>query len=117
MTLTEPEITGAIARKLREDAGMTQAAFWRPLGVQQSVACRYEQGADMPKAVRILLVARYIGGMRIDAETTEGVAEIQRLAAIQSKHAEAKRAAHAARTSITSAAKHLQQAADALQTV
>ena len=38
--LTEDQITGPVARKMRKFMGLTQKAFWNPVGVQQSVACR-----------------------------------------------------------------------------
>ena len=117
MNLTEQDITGPIARKLREEFGMTQTAFWRPLGVKQSVSCRYEQGVDIPQAVRILLVAHYVGGVKIDAATPEGVAELTLLGAIQSKHNQAKAIAGTVRTDLAKAMKSLQVAADALQSI
>lgn len=117
MNITEKDITGPIARKLREDAGLTQTAFWEPLGVKQSVGCRYESDIPIPQAVRILLVAHYIGGFKIDAATPEGVAELTRLGAIQSKHTQAKAIAGTVRADLAKAMKNLQVAADALQSI
>ena len=110
MNLTEPEITGAVARELREKAGLPQTTFWKPLGVHQSSGCKYESGVSLiPKPVRILLVARYVAGLTIDAGTEDGVAELCRLVSSQSKQADAK--------AIARAAQRLQAAADALQTI
>lgn len=117
MKLTEKDITGATARKLREDAGLTQTAFWGPLGVKQFVGCRYEQDVPIPQAVRILLVAHYVSGMKIDTATHEGVAELAKLGAIQSKHAHAKALTSGVRTDLARAIKSLKTAHDALDSI
>jgi predicted transcriptional regulator len=117
MTLTEKDITAEVARKLRENAGLTQRAFWEPLGVQQSVGCRYEKDIEIPKSVRILLVARYVSGMTIDAATHDGVAELTKLGAIQSNIKEAKSIASAVRGDLVKASKKLQDAHDALASI
>ena len=117
MNLTEKDITGAVARKLRETAGLTQTAFWEPIGVKQSVGCRYESDIPIPQAVRILLVAHYVSGIKIDAKTQEGVEELARLGAIQSKHNQAKVIAGTVRTDLAKAMKNLQVAQDALQSI
>ena len=117
MNLTEKDISGPVARSLREASGLTQTAFWEPLGVKQSVGCRYEADVHIPKAVRILLVAHYVSGVRIDAATQEGVSELTRLGAIQSKHNRAKVIAGTVRTDLAKAMKSLQVAADALQSI
>lgn len=115
--ITESEITGALARKLREERGLSQSEFWRPLGVQQSVGCRYESDIPIPQAVRILLVANYVSGIKINAATPEGVAELARLGAIQSKQTKAKAVAGAVRTDLSKAIKNLEVARDALQSL
>ena len=117
MNLTEKDITGAVARTLREEAGLTQTAFWEPLGVKQSVGCRYESDIPIPQAVRILLVAHYVSGVKIDAATHDGVAELAQLGAIQSNLKEAKTLANAVRSDIAKASKKLQDAHDALQSL
>lgn len=117
MNLTQKDITGAVARRLREEAGLSQAAFWKPLGVKQSVGCRYEAANTIPQAVRILLVAHYVSGVKIDAATHEGVAELARLGAIQSTHNQAKVIAGTVRTDLAKAIKSLEVARDALQTL
>lgn len=117
MRHTENEITGAVARRLREEAGLTQTAFWEPLGVKQSVGCRYEAEVPIPQAVRILLVARYVVGIQIDATTPEGLAELGRLADIQANDAQARATARAVRSDLTKAAKSLQTAANALESI
>jgi hypothetical protein len=62
-------------------------------------------------------VAQYVGGVKIDAATPEGVAELTRLGAIQSKHIQAKAIAGTVRTDLAKAMKSLQVAADALQSI
>lgn len=84
MPLTEKHITASVVRAMREDLGLSQAAFWRAVGVEQSVGCRYEsESARIPQPVRILIVAHYVGGVSIDATTPEGVAELSRLGSVQ----------------------------------
>ncbi len=117
MTLTQKDITGAVARELREKTGLSQSAFWKPLGVKQSVGCRYEAANTIPQAVRILLVAHYVSGVKIDATTPDGVAELAQLGAIQSNLKEAKSLASSVRSDIAKASKKLQDAHDALQTL
>ena len=118
MNLTEPDITGAVARELREKTGLSQRAFWEPLGVHQSSGCQYESSASaIPKPVRILLVARYVAGLDIDASTHQGVASLTNLAPIQSNPADVKALARTMCTTLTTAAQGLQAAADALQTI
>ena len=118
MNLTESDIIGAVARELREKSGLPQTAFWKPLGVHQSSGCQYESGVTpIPKPVRILLVARYVAGLTIDAGTADGVAELCRLVSSQSKQADAKAIAKSMRDTIARAAQRLQAAADALQTI
>lgn len=114
---TESEITGAFARELREKLGLTQAEFWRPLGVKQSVGCRYEAEVQIPQAVRILLVARYVSGVKIDASTPEGVAELWRLGSMQSCQAQAKSSVAHAKADVTKAIKSLEAARNALQLI
>lgn len=62
MKLTEKDINGPVAREMRKQRGMTQKEFWGPVGVQQSVAARYEAGATIPHAARLMIVAAYCGG-------------------------------------------------------
>ena len=115
--LTEKDVTGPIARQLRESAGLTQTAFWSRVGVTQSVGCRYEMDVKLPRAVRILLVATYISGVKIDTGTKEGVAELARLGAIQSGHTKAKSVARDVGADLARASKSLQAAQDALQSI
>ena len=96
---------------------MTQADFWGAVGVKQSVGARYEQDVPIPQAVRILLVANYVGGVKIDAATPEGVAELARLGSIQSKRSSAKAIAGSVRTDLSKAIQKLEGARDALQSL
>jgi transcriptional regulator with XRE-family HTH domain len=58
--MQEDKITGPVAKGLRLDRKLTQKEFWGPVGVQQSVAARYERGARIPAAVRILIASTYL---------------------------------------------------------
>jgi transcriptional regulator with XRE-family HTH domain len=48
-------------RTLRRQLGLSQSDFWDQLGVTQSGGSRYESGRAMPKPVRKLLGAIYLG--------------------------------------------------------
>lgn len=61
MKLDPKEITGAVALTMREERGMTQKEFWGPVGVQQSVASRYERGGNIPRAIRLMIASVYQG--------------------------------------------------------
>ena len=49
------KFTGPELKVLRNKAKLSQTAFWSPLGVTQSAACRYEQGRAIPMPVQCLL--------------------------------------------------------------
>ncbi len=117
MNITESEITSQVARELRKSRGLTQREFWRAVGVQQSVGARYEQDVSIPHAVRILIVAHYVSGVKINTATPEGVAELSRLGAIQAKQTNVKSVSADARADISKAIKSLETARDALQTI
>lgn len=42
-------------RSLRVKLGLTQAEFWKPVGVTQSGGCRYENGRRIPGTVQTLI--------------------------------------------------------------
>jgi transcriptional regulator with XRE-family HTH domain len=108
---TEDQIDGQFAKDLRKALGLSQAQFWKPLGVQQSVASRYEGNfSELPQSVRILIVANYVSGLKIDAKTFEGVQELAKLGSIQSAFQEASTAAAIAREQLDHAAHQIQQA-------
>lgn len=117
MKTTEGSVTGAMARSLREAAGLSQSAFWAPLGVKQSVGCRYETEVEMPRSVRILLVTHYVCGLKIEADTELGVGGLARLASIQSNLQEAASLASCARSSLDTAAENIVAAREALGTI
>lgn len=62
--MKEHEITGPAVKDLRESLKLTQNEFWAPIGVQQSVASRYERGGCIPRAARILIVGTYLNGAK-----------------------------------------------------
>lgn len=114
MPLTEKDITGPRVRAMREAAGLSQTAFWAPLGVKQSVGCKYESDTPIPHSVRILIVATYISGLKIDAKTGEGVAELKKLGSIQSAFQNASTTAAAVREQLEGAAHQIQKARSTL---
>lgn len=76
---TEKDITPAAARALREREGLSQAAFWTPLGITAASGWRYEGGRSINKPVRTLVFMRYVAGLPIDASTQSGAALILRV--------------------------------------
>lgn len=47
----------------RKRLGLTQADFWRPLGVTQSGGSRYETGRAIPRPVRKLIWLVHVVGL------------------------------------------------------
>ncbi len=117
MPLTEKDITGNAVRAIREELGMTQTAFWTAIGVKQSVGCRYEADMPIPHPVRILIVARYVGGVKIDAGTPQGVADLTKLGAMQERISSARSTARDMSKTLKSAAQRLEAAAENLSSI
>lgn len=117
MPITEKDITAQVAKSLREVRGLTQTAFWEPVGVKQSVGCRYENDIPIPQPVRILLVANYVSGLAINADTAEGVDELAYLAAVQANRKMTKAAAQSARGAIDAACQQLQRVSEKLSSI
>lgn len=116
--LTENEIDGRQAHALRVKAGLSQSAFWTPLGVHQAVGCRYENGSvKIPRPVRRLMVLRYVAGMEIDVSTPEGVAELESLARVMNSRRAARTETLTAKASVRAAMKNLERASDVLETL
>lgn len=83
--MIESLVTNESARKLRHELGLTQKEFWGPVGVAQSVGARYEDDVKIPRPVRILVVARYVAGLMISAETSEDIEELRLMSDVQRK--------------------------------
>jgi len=84
---TEKEITGEVARALREQSGLTQKAFWTAMGITQSGGSRYEQVQFIPRPVRILIYTMYVAGIRVDASSKAGTEHLVKLARLQASEA------------------------------
>jgi len=112
--MKEQEITNESVKMLRKTLGLGQAEFWGPIGVKQAAASGYENDTAIPKPVRILVVARYICGIHVDAETDDGVEKASMLGAIQQKTIKAKAIAVEVKQDLAKAAKSIQTAHDAL---
>ena len=82
MIANETEMVGAVAKSIRKSLALPQHKFWANVGIKQAGGCRYERGQQIPQPVRILLFARYVVGLQMDATTPEGVAAMKRLARI-----------------------------------
>lgn len=76
-------------KRIRKQLGMTQEAFWVPLGITQAAGCKYENGWTIPKPIRILVFLNYVAGLRTDAFTRDGVASLMRLSRLQASEAAA----------------------------
>jgi hypothetical protein len=77
--LNEAQIDGPAAKWLRDRAGLSQKAFWGAYGVQQPGGWRYERGTRIPFAVRRLIFIEHVAGLKLDASTDQGAAEILRI--------------------------------------
>lgn len=83
MVKSQKQITGAEAKALRIQEGLSQREFWEAVGVSQPAGCRYERSKHIPAPVRILIFAIYVIGIRIDASTPEGIEHMKTLASLQ----------------------------------
>ena len=63
----------------RRKLGLNQSDFWRPVGITQSGASRYESGRAIPRSVRTLLAITY----GTDAGAQKVVADLRKQAAPQ----------------------------------
>lgn len=118
--ITESEMTAAKALELRKAKGLTQEEFWGPIGVKQSVACRYEKGGKklpLPRSVRILLVARYVCGLEMDTSSTKGVEDLAAVAGVLDRPEVAKQIAIHIKRDVIKAIKGLETARNALESL
>ncbi|HJV52827.1 MAG TPA: hypothetical protein VJ652_15270 [Noviherbaspirillum sp.] len=111
---TEKDITGEVAKQLRLQLGLSQKAFWTPLGITQTAGCRYEtnERSKIFKPVRMLIFLHYVAGLTIDASTADGAAQIKRLGQLAAAADADDRAALGSK--IKSAMEHMKQAAGLL---
>lgn len=80
----ESGITGAVVKKLRLNAKLSQKAFWGAFGKTQSNGHFYEEkGRPIPKAYRTLIFAVHVVGLKLDLTTPEGVERAKFLANAQ----------------------------------
>ena len=112
---TEQQIDGQAAKFLREKAGQSQRAFWGAYGMTQSCGCRYENGAEIPKAIRTMIFLIHVAGLDIDATTEEGAASLIRLAKLQASEQAEEKAVIGEK--LQTVLGHVKSAADVLQTV
>lgn len=78
--MTEKDITGGVARDLRNQLGLTQDAFWGPIYRQRKQASDYERvfaDKQLPDIVRMIIFIRYYLGFDYDISTPEGVQAAQ----------------------------------------
>ena len=112
---TEQQVNGAAAKHLREKAGQSQKAFWGTFGLTQSCGCRYENGAEIPKAIRTLIFLSHVAGLDIDAASEEGAAALIRLAKLQASELADEKVAIGEK--LQTVIGHVKSAADVLQSV
>lgn len=109
---SEKDITGQVAKALREQAGMTQKSFWNSLGLTQSGGSRYEQGHPLPRPIRILIYTMYVAGLRVDASSKDGVDRLSRLSQLQASEIASNREKIGAK--IMDAMQHIKKASNIL---
>lgn len=109
---TEKEITGEVAKALRERGGLTQKAFWNSIGITQSGGSRYEQVKLIPKPVRILIYTMYVAGIRVDASSKAGADGLLKLAQLQAS--ETSESSKEIGAKVLDAMKHVKKAASIL---
>lgn len=70
---TEKDITGSVAKAMREQLALSQSEFWGAVCVPISTGCAYETGktAEIPKPVRRLLYLQYVAGLPTDSSASE----------------------------------------------
>lgn len=96
--LTETDIDGAAARWLRQQAGLSQAAFWASLGAKQPTGANYETGGNLiPQPVRILMFVKYVAKLNLDVTTEAGAEALVKLAVLQEADSHMERAERALR--------------------
>lgn len=110
---TEKEISGSVAKQLREQANKTQKEFWTSLGLTQSGGSRYEKDNPIPKPIRILIFAMYVTELKIDATTPAGVAGLIRLAKLQASETDVESVG----AKVIEATKHLKTASRLLNSI
>lgn len=82
---TEQGITGPVAYEIRTKARLTQRQFWGAIGISQARGSRFESETTqrITKSIRMLVFARYVAGLELDASTAESAARLVRLAQVQ----------------------------------
>lgn len=112
---TEQQITGAVAKALREQAGESQTTFWKSVGLTQSGGSRYEGGQTIPKPIRMLVFIRYVAGLKINPSTPEGAKQILELANIKASELSADKAKIGQTLNVVM--KHVKDASKELSTI
>lgn len=67
----QEEITGASARQIRKEMGLSQEAFWGAVGVKRETGNNYERRGRITEPVRRLLFMHYVAGIPVDADPRE----------------------------------------------
>ena len=68
-------------KTLRLELGLTQAAFWSPVGVSQSGGSRYESGRKLPASISALLHLVHVESVNISQVSGDDARVGQRLRA------------------------------------
>lgn len=67
----DEQITGAVARQIRQDLGRSQVVFWGAVGIKRDTGNNYERRGRLPEPVRRLVFMKYIAGIPVDAAPDE----------------------------------------------
>ena len=69
---TASDITGAVAREIRQGLKMPQRQFWGGISVSAAAGCAYENGhAPVPGTVQRLLFLHYVLSIPTDMEASD----------------------------------------------
>ncbi|NTE96730.1 hypothetical protein [Agrobacterium tumefaciens] len=110
----ESEITGPVARQLREGVGLTVVKFWGDVCVTANRAWRYENGhSELPQPIRRLIYLHYVVGVPVDLHSKE-LAELAELAKFASPVRRTRRDIVTASGFIDQAAELLKQAKEVM---
>lgn len=97
MEVTHPDqLTGPIIRRIREEAGKTQAEFWGPLGVSKGRASTYEsEKYPINESAKLLVYLHHVCGFplglphdsmviaaKVAAKVSDGCEAVRRAIAI-----------------------------------
>lgn len=107
----DSEITGHVARKIRQELGLSQAEFWGAIGIRRETGNNYERRGRLTEPVRLLVFAHYIAGIPVN-----DLQELRRVGAVAKAMREAGARLSEAAESVSQAAIYIESAVEAVTT-